>query len=349
MKLPMNISVCTTVLNEEASIGKLLDSLLVQTKKADEIVIVDGGSKDKTVEIIKHYQKKDKSIKLLIEKGGIAHGRNTAIEIAKYPIIAQIDAGCIAKPDWLEKLVRPFELTTPGHPPGVHSATLRESDAKAHPRGVRMDSSGVGVVAGFYIMPAHSSLQKAMNLYLGVHPKRFDPANFLPSARSVAFKKEVWEKIGGYDEKLEKGGEDTKFFVSCVKNKIRIARVGDAKVVWEEIKDLSLTDFFLKVFNYAKGDAKTKIWIYPIAGIMSHNIKIVLVFLRYFLAFAFLAFSFFFNWPFAYLFIGLLAYLFWSVWKFRDIVNSRKVRVWIPVVQIVSDIAVMLGFLYGLF
>ena len=330
----MKISTCITVKNEEGWIGTLLYSLLAQSKKADEIVIVDGGSEDKTTEIIKHYQKKDKNIKLLVERGRIAHGRNTAIEIAKYPIIAQIDAGCIAKTDWLEKLVRPFELS---HPPGVHSATLREPEA------------GVGVSAGFYVMPADSSLQKAMNLYLGIHPKRFDPVNFLPSARSVAFKKEVWEKVGGYDESLEKGGEDTKFFISCVKNKIRIARVGDARVIWEETKYFTLKDFFLKIFNYAKGDAKTKIWIYPIPGIMSHNIKVLFVFIRYLLGICLLIFSFI-NPLFFWLLAGLFVlYIFWSVWKFRDIPHSWKVRVWIPVVQIVSDLVVMLGFLYGIF
>ncbi|MCX6706306.1 MAG: glycosyltransferase [Candidatus Woesebacteria bacterium] len=319
----MKVSICITIKDEEKWIGALLDSLALQSKKADEIVIVDGGSTDKTVEIIKHYQKKNRNIKLLVEEGGIAHGRNTAIEIAKYPIIVQIDAGCIAEKDWLEKLVRPFELS-------------QEPEA------------GVGVSAGFYIMPSSSFLQKAMNLYLGIHPKRFDPANFLPSARSVAFKKEVWEKVGGYDESLEKGGEDTKFFISCVKTGIRIARVGDAKVIWEETAGYGIKNFFLKIFNYAKGDAKTKLWIYPIPGIMSHNIKILFVFIRYLLGLGLLIISFT-NPPFFYFVLGLFVlYIFWSVWKFRDICKSWQVRVWIPIVQIVSDIAVMLGFLYGI-
>lgn len=316
----MNISICITVKDEERGVGALLDSLLVQTKKADEIVIVDGGSIDKTVEIIRHYQKKNKEIKLLTEKGGIAHGRNTAIEIAKYPIIAQIDAGCIAKPNWLEKLVRPFELSHLTHLGG----DLRPPSEEYQ----------VGVSAGFYEMIANSSLQRAMNLYLGVHPKRFNPSTFLPSARSVAFKKEVWEKIGGYDEKLEKGGEDTKFFISCVKNQIRMARVGDARVIWEETADYGVKDFFLKIFNYAKGDAKTKIWIHPIPGIMSHNIKILLVFIRYSLAVLLL-----FYYPMVLVLLVLL-YLFMAF---------KKAGFWGIPLQIVSDMAVMLGFLYGIF
>lgn len=314
----MKVSICITVKNEEKWIGILLDSLLTQSIKADEMVIVDGGSMDKTVEIIKHYQKKDNGIKLLIEKDGIAHGRNTAIDVAKYPIVAQIDAGCIAKENWLKKILEPFK----------HEM--------------------VGISAGFYLMPASSSLQRAMNLYLGIHPRRFDSDNFLPSARSVAFRKEVWEKAGGFDEKLKGGGEDTKFFVSCVKNKIRIARVGDAKVVWEETKYLTLMDFFWKGFNYAKGDVKTKIWKYPIPNIMSHNIKALIIFCRYILGASLFVYSFHsppFFWLLAELFV---LYIFWSIWKFRDIPDSWKVRGFIPVVQIVSDVAVMSGFASGL-
>ena len=52
----MNISICITTFNEEGSVGALLDSLLDQSLKADEIIVVDGGSTDKTLEIINHYQ-----------------------------------------------------------------------------------------------------------------------------------------------------------------------------------------------------------------------------------------------------------------------------------------------------
>lgn len=137
----MKVSICITIYNEESSITALIDSLLSQTKKPDEIIIVDGGSSDKTVEIVRHYQKKDKRIKLVVEPGGIAHGRNTAIELAKYPIIASIDAGCVAKNDWLAKITEPFI------------------------------NKKIGLVAGFYKMAARNSLQQAMSVFHGVPPR----------------------------------------------------------------------------------------------------------------------------------------------------------------------------------
>lgn len=314
----MKVSVCVTVFNEERSIAKLLESLLAQTKKPDEIVIVDGGSKDKTVEIIKHFQKKDKRIKLLIEPGSIAHGRNTSIDLAKYPIIAQIDAGCVAKKDWLEKIIEPLK------------------------------HKEVGLVAGFYHMAATNSMQKAMNFYHGITPKRFDPTNFLPSARSVAFKKKIWGKVGGYSEKLDRAGEDTLFFHDVVKTRTRIVRVEKAIVHWKEPASFTLKDSIKKFYFYAKGDAQVGIWWHSTKQLASHNIKITLIFARYLVGLVgvILAFRHPLLWPF--LILGLVFYIFWAFRKVFMEFNDWKVGVWGIVLQFSSDFAVMLGFLAGI-
>lgn len=325
----MKVSVCITVLNEEGSVGELIDSLLTQTKKPDEIFIVDAGSTDKTLEIIRHFQKKDKRIKLLVEKGSTAHGRNMAIELAKYPIIASTDAGCVAKRDWLQKLIEPFKY------------------------------KNVGLVAGFYEMQAKNPMQEAMNVFHGIAPQMYDPTTFLPSARSVAFRKVIWERVGGYSEKFEKAGEDTDFFYKIVKQGVKIVRVKEARVVWRESSTFTLSKSMKKFYQYAKGDARSGIWWHPSKQLTSHNIKISLIFLRYLAGFILLTLSFskvdslscpptcasFWR---VILLLLLILYIFRSFRKVYLQTNSLKAGAWGIAIQFMSDFAVMGGFTSGM-
>ncbi|GIW62602.1 MAG: hypothetical protein KatS3mg090_0428 [Patescibacteria group bacterium] len=64
----IKVSVCTVVLNEEKTIKDLLESLVNQTQRTDEIILIDGGSKDKTLMIIKYFQRKYPFIKLFVKK-----------------------------------------------------------------------------------------------------------------------------------------------------------------------------------------------------------------------------------------------------------------------------------------
>lgn len=301
----MNISICITVLNEEAPISRLLRALLSQTKRAGEIIIVDGGSTDKTVEIIKHFQKKDKRIRLLREKCSRARGRNLSVEVAQGEIIAMTDAGCLPRKDWLEKLIISF-------------------------------TAGAEVVAGFYQMTGDSAFQKAVAVFLGVLPSQFGP-DFLPSTRSIAFRKEVWEKVGGFPETLTGTAEDTVFNYKILKAGIRISRVKEAIVEWGMPDTIS--DFQSKIFNYAKGDAQSKIFFFPSRGFTSHNLHALLIMIRYFLGLFLLIFSIFHP---AILVLPVLLVVLYLFLAFR------KAGFWGIILQFVSDFAVMAGFLYGL-
>lgn len=315
----MKVSVCITVFNEEKTIGKLLDSLLAQTKKPKEIVIVDAASSDRTVEIIKHRQKKNKRIKHLIEPGNVAHGRNTSIEVARYSIIVHTDAGCIASPDWLEKIISPFK------------------------------HKEIDVVAGFYSLAAKTPLQKAMNVFHGVPQGRFSATTFFPSARSFAFRKKVWEEVGGYNEKLEKAGEDTEFIYKITRRGFRMVKVMEAQVLWNEPAEFSLKDSLKKFYQYGKGDAQAGLWLHPKKQVAAHNIKISAVFVRYLLGLLLLFLSLIKVGFLVFLSFSFLVYLAWSIFKWRDVIKDWKARAWLPVVQISSDVTVMAGFIAGIF
>ena len=311
----MNISICITVLNEEGSIGKLLDSLLGGSKKANEIVIVDGGSADKTVEIIRHYQKRYSGIKLIIEKSSRAKARNIAVDIAKGEIIAMTDAGCVADPDWILNIVKPFE------------------------------TGKVDVVAGFYSMQGSRPPQKAMSIFMGVTPRKFNQS-FLPSTRSMAFTKEIWERVGGFPENTKGTAEDTIFNLRLIKNGARISRMKNAIVEWG--MPTSISNFQSSIYNYAKGDAKSKNLIFPGKGLMSHNIKALSIFARYIFIIFLLIFGLERR-PLLWLDVAIM--LFYLIWAYRKVYlefGDWRVALWGPILQIVSDFAVMRGFISGI-
>jgi GT2 family glycosyltransferase len=185
-------------------------------------------------------------------------------------------------------------------------------------------------------MTGKNSLAKAASVFLGVLPQKFGP-DFLASTRSIAFKKAAWEKVGGFPENLPDTAEDTVFNYKILKKGLRISRVKEAVVEWGMPENL--LEFFKKVYQYAKGDAKTKIFNYSSQGLASHNIKAVFVIVRYCLGLSLLILST--RVPVILLLLLLLVILYL-------IRAYQKTGLWGIVLQIVSDFAVMSGFVSGL-
>jgi glycosyltransferase involved in cell wall biosynthesis len=168
------ISLIATVLNEGASIHRLMRSVAAQSRLPDEVVIVDGGSTDDTVAIIQSYADR-LPLRVLVEPGcNISTGRNRAIAAAQGDIIATTDAGVELAPDWLETITRPL-----------------------------VDDPKVQVVGGFFDAEATTPFELAMGATVLPLVDEIDPATFLPSSRSIAFRKTVWEAVGGYPEWLD--------------------------------------------------------------------------------------------------------------------------------------------------
>lgn len=94
------VSVIVPVYNVEKYIRKCLESLISQTLEEIEIIIVNDGTKDNSMEIVKEYQEKysKKIICLEKENGGLSDARNYAIPYAKGEYIAFLDSD-----DYVEK------------------------------------------------------------------------------------------------------------------------------------------------------------------------------------------------------------------------------------------------------
>lgn len=97
----MKVSVVIPVYNEEAYIAECLESLIKQKEPADEIIVVDNNSTDRTIDIVKTFPQ----IRIIKEKKqGMIPARNKGFNSAKYEIIARTDADARVPADWIKRI-----------------------------------------------------------------------------------------------------------------------------------------------------------------------------------------------------------------------------------------------------
>lgn len=168
INMAMSTSVVIPTYNEAENIEACLKSLLNQSKKADEIIIIDDGSTDNTVEIASKFPV---SV-IKSNHGGPGNSRNLGASKAKGDILVFVDADMTFDNSFLEKLTKPI---VEGHTRGVFNT--REFVANYdHP------------------------LARSWNLNNGLLGKeRMDPESFEDSEDFRAILKSDFLKVGGFD------------------------------------------------------------------------------------------------------------------------------------------------------
>ena len=100
----MNVSVVIVAKHAEKTIRYTIESLLKQTVKPYEIIVVVDSLTDPTVEAVKGLP-----VRLVLNEGvGLGAARRTGVNASRGSIVAFIDADCIADEKWVESLVRRF-------------------------------------------------------------------------------------------------------------------------------------------------------------------------------------------------------------------------------------------------
>jgi GNAT superfamily N-acetyltransferase len=215
----MKVSLIATVLNAAEHAPAFLASIHAQSRAPDEAIVVDGGSTDGTLELLRSAE----GITLVEEPGAnIARGRNVAIAHAAHEAIAVADADCEYGPRWLERLMEPLD-------------------------------AGADVAMGIYEPIVTSFFEACVaSVNLPLDSTEVDESTFLPSARSVAFRREAIEAVGGYPEWLPIG-EDMWVNLRWRERGVAMRLVPDAVARWRP--RASLTATWTQYFRYARGDA----------------------------------------------------------------------------------------------
>jgi len=178
------ISVVLLTKNSAETVKKSIESIVNQTHKPDEIVVVDGNSKDNTQGIVKQYP-----IKLITEPGlGFGHARNLGVKNAEGDIIFFTDSDCYADEKWIEKSLPHFSDSNIA---GVTGQT-------------RLWNTNYGVarfiacVGGRMNMPTKQRFVK------------------IAPTMNLAIRRDTTFEVGGFDESLIRG-EDTELTYKVTK------------------------------------------------------------------------------------------------------------------------------------
>lgn len=233
----MQVSLIIPIRDEAKSLRVLIESIKEQTRTPDEIILVDGGSTDQTVELARQLILDDSRFRI-IEAGDATpgRGRNVGFEAASYDWIALTDAGIKLETVWLERLIAVVE----------HDAT-------------------VDVVYGNY-EPVVDSLFKRCAALAYVAPKEIHSEGLLrgPSIASMLLRRSVWQAVDGIPD--QRSSEDLIFFDRIEQRGFKLGWAPSATVWWELRPTLKTT--FQKFVSYSKHTVYAgwqKSWHYGLA------------------------------------------------------------------------------------
>lgn len=219
----VGVSVVVTMLNEGPALQRLVDAVVAQLSPGDELVLVDGGSTDGSIESLRA----DPAVRVLVQPGaGISAGRNIGIRAAAHDVIVCTDVGCEPGPDFVDAFRRAFAVTDPpALVSGVYTATARGALERAQ---------------ALACYPQPSEVRRptlAVRAYTTVFGTGYDPRYAV--GRCVAFTRAAWEAVGGFPEHLPTG-EDVSFGLAVAEHgPVRAST--DALVAWHQRDGLKAT------------------------------------------------------------------------------------------------------------
>ena len=182
------VSIIIPVKNEEKYIGKCLESILKQTyfNSIKEVIIVDGISTDRTLEIIKKYSGKINIVVLEDQKKQRASGMNAGIKASQGDIIIRIDARSVIPYNYVEDCVKTLIEKRADNVGGVQKPLANS---------IKQEAIGITLSNTFGIGNAQFRIGKK--------------SGFVDTVYLGCFQKKIFESVGLFDEKSMVISEDS--------------------------------------------------------------------------------------------------------------------------------------------
>jgi len=273
----LQVSLVIPVRNEEKSIRALVESIKLQTFQPFEVIIVDGGSQDRTVAFARAAIGDDRRFKI-IEAGPATpgRGRNIGARAARCDWLAFTDAGIELEPTWLAELVRAVRL-----------------------------NPDLDVVYGNY-EPVTDSFFKSCAALAYVPPKHLSKEGLVrgPSIASCLIRRSIWAETGGFPDL--RAAEDLIFMERIERNGARIGWAPRATVWWQLQPSFRKTFKKFALYSFHNVLAgRQRYWHYGIARqYLIGSVVLLLAFFHH-------------AWWLSLLFLGILTRVARSIWRHR--------------------------------
>ncbi|MCC5928145.1 MAG: glycosyltransferase [Cyclobacteriaceae bacterium] len=238
-RLPtVSVVICTR--NRTEALKKCLLSLREQTMKAHEVIVVDNAPSDRSTELM---VKEFPEVSYLVEpRPGLDYARNTGARYANSAIVAYTDDDVELRPNWLEEISLSFARYNPDALTGlIITASL---STLARYRFERYWTFNRGYVAKHYD-----------STFFQAHVSEGVPVWEIGAGANMAFKREVFEKIGYFDERLDAGASgcsgDSEIWYRILAAGLSIRYEPKAIAFHHHREDMK--GYKRQIFNYMRG------------------------------------------------------------------------------------------------
>jgi len=242
MAFPVKISVVICTYNRAKTLSTAVESLAVQSLPDSlvwEIVVVDNNSPDQTRQVVEDLQRRyPERIRYVLERmQGISNARNAGIMAAKGEIVAFLDDDETATTDWVQNLTA-----------NLHTGEWAGSGGRVLPPASFTPPSWLSIKGSFASGPLAA-------FDLGLEPGPLSEPAF---GANMAFRKEVFEKCGGFRTDLGRIGksmlsnEDTEFGRRVMAAGLRL-RYEPSALTYHPVEDSRLKKQYFLDWWYCKG------------------------------------------------------------------------------------------------